>query len=316
MTIPEAAAFFRENDRFLILTHRGPDGDAVGSACALCRGLRALGKTAAVLENPTLTPRYAPWLEGLTKAAPEPGDLAVSVDLAAENQFPENAKNLTASVELAVDHHGSNSGYAKRTLLEPSSASCGELIYALLRELDAPLDQTAAGALYVAVATDTGCFQFSNTTANSLRVAAGLRERGIDAAGLNRKLFGVKTLGRLRLEARLTETVELLAGGKAAVCRVPLALVEELGLREDDMDALASFPRAIEGVEAGILLREKKSGEIKISIRSGPAVNASRVCARLGGGGHPAAAGASVRGSMEEAAARVLDALSKEGTVL
>ncbi len=316
MTIAEAAAFFRANDRFLILTHRGPDGDTVGCAAALCRGLRALGKAASVLENPTVTPRYARWLEGLTKAAPEDGDTPVSVDLASENQFPENARELAGSVELAVDHHGSNSGYAKRTLVEPSSASCGELVYALLGELGAPLDEISASALYVAVSTDTGCFQYSNTTANSLRVAAALRERGIDAAALNRELFGVKSLGRLRLEARLTETVELLAGGRVALCRVPLALVEELGLREDDMDAVASFPRAIAGVEAGVLLREKASGEIKISVRSGPNVNASKVCAHLGGGGHAAAAGASVRGAMEEAAARVLDALAREGAFL
>lgn len=311
MTVSETAAFLRSGNHYCILTHRSPDGDTIGCASALCRGLRSIGKSAAVLENPQTTPRYAPWLEGLTVPKPGTGDTMITVDVAAETLFPENAGQLTVS--LAIDHHGSNTGFAAHTLLDPSKAACGEIIYALLRELDAPLDLVSAGALYVAVSTDTGCFQYSNTTSDSLRVAAALRDTGIDAASINRELFGVRSLRRLRLEARLTETTTFLAGGRVAVCVLPLSLREELGLTEDDLDALASFPRAIEGVEAGVMLKEKPNGIVKLSLRSGPAINASKVCAHLGGGGHPAAAGASMNATLDGAVEMVRDAFAQEG---
>lgn len=311
MTIAEAAAFFRDGDRFCIVTHRSPDGDTTGCASALCRGLRALGKTAAVLENPQTTPRYAPWLEGLTVPREGAGDTVVTVDVAAETLLPENAEHLT--VALAIDHHGSNTGFAQQTLLDPGKAACGEIVFALLQELGAPLDPVSAGALYVAVSTDTGCFQYSNTTANTLRVAAALRDAGVDAAAINRALFGVKSLRRLRLEARLTESTVFWAGGRVAVCVLPLSWREELALTEDDLDALASFPRAIEGVEAGVLLKEKPDGVVKLSLRTGPSINASAVCARLGGGGHPAAAGASFKAALGEALELVRAAFAGEG---
>lgn len=311
MTISDAAAFLRSGDRYCIVTHRSPDGDTIGCASALCRGLRAIGKSAAVLENPQTTPRYAPWLAGLTVPQAGEGDTIVTVDVAAESLLPENAKDLTVS--LAIDHHGSNTGFAERVLVDPSKAACGEIIYALLLELNAPIDSVSAGALYVAVSTDTGCFQYSNTTANTLRVAADLRDTGIDAASINRELFGVKSIRRLRLEARLTETTIFWAGGRVAVCVLPLTLREELGLSEDDLDALASFPRAIEGVEAGVTLKEKPDGIVKLSLRTGPSINASKVCAHLGGGGHPAAAGASMKATLDGALEMVRNAFALEG---
>lgn len=314
MTMSEAAAFLRGRDRFCILTHRSPDGDTIGCASALCRGLRAMGKQASVLENPQTTPRYAPWLEGLTVPAADESDTVIAVDIAAETMLPENAASLP--VAFAVDHHGSNTGFAGQTLLDPEKAACGEIMYALLTELGAPIDRIAAEALYVAVSTDTGCFQYSNTTANTLRVAAALRDTGIDAASINRAMFGVKSLRRLRLEARLTETTVFLAEGRVAVCKLPLSLRKELELTEDDLDALASFPRAIEGVEAGVLLKEKPGGVVKLSLRTGPSINASDVCAHLGGGGHRAAAGASMKTTLDGAVALVRDAFVKEGVAV
>jgi len=311
MTIRDAAAFFQQNDGFRILTHRSPDGDTIGCASALCRGLRALGKRAFVVENPQITPRYAPLLEGLT--APAGDGTAVSVDLASEGLLPDNMRAFAGKIRFAIDHHGSNTRFAAASLVDPGAAACGEIVYALLRELGAPVDGPAAAALYTALATDTGCFQFSNTTANTLRVAANLYDAGVDAAALNRALFGVKSLRRLRLEARLTASMALLADGRVSVCRLPLALCGELGLSEDDLDSIAGFARSVEGVEVGITLREKAGGQIKISVRSGPAIDASRVCVQLGGGGHPAAAGAVYYGSFDDAFDALRAALAREG---
>ena len=172
LTVSEAAAFLRAHDNFLILTHRRPDGDAVGCAAALCEGLRSLGKTAAVLENPQFTPKFRPYLEGLTRADVPQDACIVSVDIASEHIFAYNAAELATRVALCLDHHGRNTAYAAAGIVEPQTAACGELILRVLQALDVSLTPRMAEALYVAISTDTGCFRFNNTTANTLRCAA------------------------------------------------------------------------------------------------------------------------------------------------
>lgn len=314
MTKAEAAAWLRAHDRYCILTHRNPDGDTIGCAAALCRGLRAMGKTAHMLDNIQFTARYAPYYEGLTKPAVEPGDTVISTDIAAESLLPYGeAAAQAGKIRFAVDHHGSNTRFAPNLYLDPNAAACGELIYGLLRELGVRISGEIAQALYLAVSTDTGCFQYSNTTSNTLRVAADLKDAGCDAYAVNKLFFGTKTLPRLQLESRLTASMELLAGGKVAICRLPLGWMEELGLTEDDVDSIAGFPRAVEGVEIGVMIRETPDGREKISMRTGEDYNASALCARLGGGGHRAAAGATVDLGFAGAKATVLAALRAEG---
>jgi len=313
MTVAETAAWLSARDNFCILTHRNPDGDTIGCAAALCRGLRGLGKTACVLENPQFTPRYAPYLAGLLAPEAPEGAVIVSVDMAAETLLPDNAKQFAGRIAMAVDHHGSNSGFAPDRLVDPAAAACGELIFQILRAMGAPLTRDVAEAVYVAVSTDTGCFQYSNTTAQTLRIAAETKDLGCDAYPINKLMFGTKSFARLQLESRLTASMELLAGGRLAVCRLPRAWMGELGLTEDDIDSIAGFPRSVEGVEVGVMLREMADGSQKISLRTAPSCDASAVCAHLGGGGHRAAAGATAPGSFESAREAVLGALRAEG---
>ena len=313
MTKAEAAAWLRAHDRFCILTHRNPDGDTIGCASALCQGLRALGKTAHILQNPQFTARYDRWLSDLVKPEVETGDTVISVDMASETLLPDNAAPLAGKIEFAVDHHGSHTGFAPVSYVVPEAAACGELIYLLLEELGVALTPRMAEAVYVAVSTDTGCFQYSNTTAQTLRVAAAVKDAGCEAYPINKLFFGTKSLPRLQLESRLTASMELLAGGKVAICRLPLLWMSELHLTEDDIDSIAGFPRAVEGVEVGVMIREMADGREKISLRTGEHANASAICAHLGGGGHRAAAGATVDLGFVAAKAAVLAALRAEG---
>lgn len=311
MTKTEAAAFLSAQEAVCILTHRNPDGDTIGCAAALCRGLRALGKDAWVLENPQFTPRYDPWLDGLLSAGAQ--GTVVSVDIASASLLPDNARPLAERIALAVDHHASHTGFAARSWVVPEAAACGELVHALLLELGAPITSETASAIYLAVSTDTGCFQYSNTTSNTLRVAAAMRDAGCDAFPINRLFFGVRSRGRLRLESRLTEAMTFFAGGAGALCVLPRAWMDELGLTEDDLESISGFPRSVEGVEIGVMLRETAPGRVKLSLRTGPGYDAAAICAHLGGGGHRAAAGAALDTDLDGARAAVRAALQAAG---
>lgn len=316
MTINETACWLEDHDQYCILTHRNPDGDTIGCAAGLCRGLREIGKTAAILQNPQFTARYDDYLEGLVcPAVPEQATI-VSVDMASESLLPDSFRPLAGKIGLAIDHHGSNTGFAPDRLVEPDSAACGELIYLLLLALDAPISAQTADALYLAISTDTGCFQYSNTTSRTLRIAADLKDAGSHTASINKIMFDTKSFPRLQLESRLTAAMERLADGLVAVCTLPLAWMDELGLSEDDIDSISSFPRTVDGVQVGIMLRQLPDDAVKLSVRTGPRYNASDICALLGGGGHKAAAGATVPGDFAAVRAKVLDALRQKGVTV
>lgn len=313
MTIHEAARFLRAHDRYVILTHRRPDGDTAGSAAALCRGLRALGKTAHVLENPQFTKKLRPFVEGLLCGEARAEDTVISVDIASEGLLLFGAEDLCARIALVIDHHGSNSLPCENRLVLPQHAACGEIIYALLRELGAPVEKETAEALYVAVSTDTGCFKYSNVTGNTLRTAADLIECGAQVAPINKMFFDTKSFARLRLEAQLTAGIELYAGGLVGVCTLPQKLIDALCVSEDDIDSISGFARSIEGVEIGVMIREVEGGKGKISLRTSPRYDACALCQQLGGGGHAAAAGATVEGGIEVAKRAILDVLAQSG---
>jgi len=315
MTNRETIEFLREHDNYLIINHRRPDGDAVGSAAALCLGLRRMGKTAVIWRNPETTERYLPYLEGLETETEMPEATLVSVDMATENLLPLNGGQFSGRVRLSIDHHGSNDGYAAFTNVQPDCAACGELLLELLRELG-PVTKPMAEALYLAISTDTGCFQYSNVTGNTLRAAAALKDLGADTFPINKVMFGTKTIARLRLEAALTESAEFYAGGLVAVCCISQALMDSLGATEDDADDISGFPRSIQGVEIGVLVKELRQGGAKISLRTGERFNASEICARMGGGGHRAAAGAQDDRGMAQAKKRILEAIAESGVVL
>ena len=169
MTVKETAAFLRQHDNYLILTHKRPDGDTIGCAAALCEGLRALGRTAWICPHTEETHLFTPYLEG--RLAPEGyvPETVVSVDIAARSLFTRAGEPwLARGVDLAIDHHPSQEFFAAQTCLDAGRAACGELIYDILRELG-PITPAMAVPLYVAVSTDTGCFQYSNTTADTHR---------------------------------------------------------------------------------------------------------------------------------------------------
>jgi phosphoesterase RecJ-like protein len=299
MTRSEFAACLRERDGFLILNHRRPDGDAVGSAAALCRGLRALGKRAYVLPNPETTERYLGFLGELAPPADFTPETVAAVDLAEEGILQLNAGEWAGKVQLCSDHHPSNSGYAAHSWVDPTAGACGELVYFLLLELGLEIDPETARLLYIAVTTDTGCFRYKNTTPQTLRVGAALLEAGAPI-DLNRTLFMKKSRGRLLLESRMIAGLEFFQEGEADIAAVSLADLRDCGVTEEDMEDIASIAGSVRGVELSVTLREVEAGTWKVSVRTGEYGNAGLVCAEFGGGGHGMAAGCTVKGSLEQ----------------
>lgn len=301
LTRTETAAFLAEHDNFTILTHTRPDGDTVGSAAALCRGLRKLGKTAHVLRNPEVTPRFA-WLhEGLTKENAEDGDTIVSVDVASPGMLPEGYLPLLGKIVLRIDHHGSATSFTEVELVDPDSASCAEVVWDVLEEMNCPPDPALLDAVYVGTSTDTGCFRFANTTAHTFGVAAKCAAGGARIYELNQALFETNSLGRLKMQGWIVEHMRLLHCGSMAICAIPRAVEEMLGVSSDDMDNISNFPRTVAGVNIAATLREAADGKVKLSVRAVPGFDATKITVKFGGGGHKGAAGASFTQPLAEA---------------
>ena len=198
MTRADTAAWLLSRDQFLILTHRRPDGDTVGSAAALCRALRMLGKSAHVLKNPEVTEKYLPLLAGLTVDAPQAGQTVISVDVASKNMLPDSFLPLLPAIQLRLDHHAGES-FTPLELVDPEMGACGELIWDLFNLWDLKMDQKMAEALYTAVSTDTGCFRYANTTAHTFTVAAACAQAAGDLFSINQAIFETTSLAKLRL---------------------------------------------------------------------------------------------------------------------
>lgn len=305
-----AAGYLEALDNVLLLTHVRPDGDTIGSAAALCRALRDCGQTAYLLPNPEITATYAPYAAPYWAPEGWQAEHIVSVDIADASLLPENAQPYRDRIELAIDHHPSQTFFARNTCLEADSAACGEIVYEIVGRLT-DITPEIAMALYVAVSTDCGCFVYANTTARTHRIAAALMERGIDVGPVNKALFRTKSPVRLAMEARMVADMELYDNGRVVVMSIPLALCRELGAAESDVEELSSLAALVQGTDCGITLRELKPGRVKLSLRTGPRVDASAVCRVLGGGGHRGAAGATVDGTLDEAKAAILAAYTE-----
>ena len=316
LTRAETALFLMERDRYAIVTHRRPDGDTLGSAAVLCLGLRKLGKTAYILQNPEITEKYAHLHRGLTKTQASLEDTLISVDVASSNMLPECFAPLADRILLRIDHHGTATSFTPWELVEPGAAACGEVIYDVLSQMGVQLDVPMANALYTAVSTDTGCFRYANTTANTFRVAAACAAVSPDLFQINQVLFDTNSLGRLRLQGWIIENALFLAMGQIAICALPLDLERQLGLTEDDMENISGFPRSIEGVKVAATLRENPDGCVKLSVRAVPGYDAAAICARFGGGGHKGAAGATLDMPLKDAISAVREAMPDMGVAL
>ena len=285
-----AAAFLREHDRYLILSHSHPDGDTVGSAAALCHALRALGKRARTGCSDPVSATFAYITGELPDDDFEPETL-VAVDVAAAYMLGSDLGPRANEVALCIDHHPSNEQYAQRLLLEEDSAAAAEIVYELVELLGVPVSRPIAEALYTGIATDTGCFRYANTTPRTHLFAAKTMQAGARADMINSVNFVMKSRTRVRLEQELFSTIEYYYGGRVSVMHLSQAMLAAAGASSSDADSLAYLTRQVVGVDVGLLFKETPEGGQKVSVRSNECCDSSLLCRHFGGGGHRFASG-------------------------
>ncbi len=298
ITLSEASRLLLNNDNFHILTHRYPDGDTLGCAYALCYALRGLGKKANVKINGNLPSKFTYLAKNYTEQD-FLCEYVVSVDIAAPSLLGELQEEYEDKIDLCIDHHGSNSMKAKNVFVDASCAAACEIIYVLIKEMRAKITRDITNAIYTGISTDTGCFCYTNTTAQTHRIAADIISLGCDFTEINRINFETKTRAKIKMERMVYDTMEFYCSGKCAIIYTTLAMQKALCAGDDEMEGLASIPRQVEGVKMGITMREKEDGTFKVSVRTNDGINASDFCARFGGGGHQAASGCSIKGDLK-----------------
>ena len=310
-SLKELAGFLKAAETILIFTHTNPDGDALGSTAALCRVLRKMGKTSWILMDEEV-PEYISFMdtEFVTrdKECLKDHDVSICVDCGEYSRFPALADKFDeGKLHLCVDHHATGDGFGDHYYIDPSEAATCQLIYKLIKELGSEfIDKTVAESIYTGINTDTGSFQYSNTTADTHAIASDLMTYGVDHTAINVKLYQTIPMTKLKIQASILQRAEFLFGGKVAVGYVTGQMLEEAGAVLDDAEGTIDMLRNIEGVEIAAFLKEKGEA-VKVSMRAKSYANVAEIVSVFGGGGHVKAAGCTLEMGMDEA----LDAIKK-----
>lgn len=284
--VEQCAALLAEQDNILILTHAHPDGDTLGSGFALCRALMKLGKICAVVNADEIAPKYSYMYDDIVQIKFKP-DFVVAVDVATPNLL--GSLDGQYHIDLCIDHHLSNTDYADNLLLVDVPAAC-QIMFDVIRALGVEIDKNTAQCLFTGLTTDTGCFRYASTTADTYRAAAELIELGADNGKINRIMFETKSKTYARLERLAIESMRFYENERVAVITVTQDMYRLTGSNEQETEALAPLTRQIEGVEIGVTIKEKPDGTCKASLRTFETVNAAELASFFGGGGHAQAA--------------------------
>ena len=279
-----------------ILIHRSPDGDCVGGGYALYHLFRQLGIRSRVCCADPIPEMFRDITDGIEFEEFEP-KVRISVDVADRKLFgdlPEDDKN--AEILLCIDHHISNTHYAKNLFWNPHSAAACEVLFRMMQENGLPLTRELALCLYSGISTDTGCFQFSNADAAAFDAVAQIKTAFPDLpyARLNREFFVLKSAGRIRLDSRLMQNIQLSDDGQVALIYLPYVWMKEFNVSSDEVDGVANLPMQIIGVEIGITCKQQQDGSYRISLRAGDHADVSKIANHFGGGGHVKASGCSI----------------------
>jgi len=314
-SFPEIGRVLREYQRFAVLSHVRPDGDALGSQLAMGLALKHLGKDVVIWNEDGMLDKYAfmPRSELLIKPPAEPQDfeVLVALDTAIQNRLGKAGEAVrSAKVCINIDHHPSNPRYGDYVYIDADAPATGQILFELLNSEHLPFDRDIAENLYVAISTDTGSFQYPNTTSRTLRIAAELVDAGVNVGRVSQLLYESYPRRRIELLRELLGTMRFAANDRVAMFSLSLATASRLGVLPEDNEGLIDHLRAIHGVIVAIFFEELPDGKVRVSMRSkNEAADVCAICKQFGGGGHTLAAGARVKGTLAEVEERVLGAV-------
>ncbi|MGI6778160.1 MAG: DHH family phosphoesterase [Acetivibrionales bacterium] len=318
MTLKDISNIISRSNSIALLPHISADGDALGSSLALGIALKGLNKKVCIFleEDIPNTYTFLPCLELVKKYGEEEADgfydTVIALDTGDLSRLAERKEIFAGGkVTINIDHHSVNSNYAEHNYVRPNHSAVGEIIYELLGLLGINIDYSIALCLYVAIATDTGGFRFSNTTAYTHSIISKLIGKGIDVADVSRKVFEETSIEKVKLTAKAANSLELLEDGKLAVAMITSAMMKDSGAKEEDCDGIVNIGRNIRGVEASVLLREVGQREVRVNLRSNNYVDVAAVARHFSGGGHKNAAGCTIESTLKEAKEKVLEEIRK-----
>ena len=313
-TFEQIGRVLREHQRFAILSHVRPDGDALGSQLALALSLQQLGKDVRVWNEDGMLEKYSflPRAELLTKppSTADDVDVAIALDTAIQNRLGTAFAAVgSAKIWINIDHHRSNPGYGDLVFVDESAPATGEIIFSLIKSQGLPLNHDIAENLYAAISTDTGSFQYPKTSARTFEIAAELvRVGNLDVGQISQQLYENYPPRRLELLRELLRTIRFSECGRVASFSLTLKTAANLTVLPEDNEGLIDHLRAIRGVIVAVFFEELADGKVRVSMRSkDEAIDVCAICQKFGGGGHALAAGARVRGSLAEVEAKVLE---------
>lgn len=294
-----------DENRVAILPHVSADGDALGSSMALALALKTLNKepTIYIEEEIPFSYSFLPGKEFVKVYSDKPDKyrLVIALDTGDMKRLGQRVSIFNdADTTINLDHHPTNTEFAQMNLVKANSSAVGEMIYQLVRMMGVAIDKDMATCLYVAIATDTGGFRYSNTTPVTHQIAADLINSGVDVANISQLVFETTSLPKVKLMGMAIDKMEILEDGKLAFINVTDDMIKNAGAREEDCDGIVNIGRNIIGVEVSLLIRQRAGEEFKINFRSKNYVDVSAIANRHSGGGHKRAAGCTIKGCMDD----------------
>lgn len=305
LSLRKTARFLKRHDNYIILTHASPDGDTLGAAYALYYALKETGKVAAVICPDVIPSKYGYFV---TRTDEVDGDnvTVVAVDVADKQLLGSLKDDFGDKVCLNIDHHISNTEYAKYLCLDSGASATCEIIYELIVRMHVNMNTATAKALYTGIATDTGCFKYTNVTAKTHLIVSELYEYDIEAPEINRIMFDTKSKRLIELEKMVLADAEYHFNNRCMLLSVTAEMQQKTGCSGPELEGIAVISRSVEGVVAGVTVKQTDDNVFKVSMRTYEPLDASAICKRLGGGGHKAAAGATLEGTLPEVKQKIL----------
>lgn len=308
----EAEVFLRNCKDTVIITHQSPDGDCIGAGFGLKDILTELGVRSRVVCSDEFTSRYD-FITNIGAGEEFKPETIIAVDVADTKLMGKYQEIYGDKVQLCIDHHVSNRNYAEKTLLRPKATASCEIIYDLAKFMGINISSHCAMCLYTGIATDSGCFRYDCTTSHAHEIAAEMKHcySDINFSKINRRMFEIKSKGRMILESKFVDIMEEYLDNKLVIAAVTLDMMNELGINSDEFEGLAPMTIQLEDTEVGILMKEREPNVYKCSFRSADFINVSDICRIFGGGGHAKAAGCIIEGTLDEAKKQLVEAVRK-----